>query len=392
MRSVQLLGPRELVSVEAPVPGELGTDEVEVRLELAGICGSDRPGFVHGVDQVGERPVGFPTHECVGTVVRSSGDPSLVGKRVIAIPNRDAGLSQLFHAPIFKTHPLRSTLPIQTVILTQPLASVLAALDRLGDLTGKTAAVIGLGPIGISFGYVMRTMGVASLVGFDPRDRGTAPLAHVFDKIGGAPAAGEEFDIVVEAVGHNLDVVNVAIEAAAYRGTVLFFGVPDEDVYPFKFKKFFRKCLNLVANVQPHWQTYLPRAEEFLVAHPGLGALVTDVIPVEEAHLAFETAFLNDETGHGKVLISVDGWAVPDSADHLIEEAGRSVPMGAGGLSSHGGEGSPEGGPEVATSRAWSRRSGSRRRVGQPGLSIARVKMVSLTVAGPHAIEGRFYR
>lgn len=328
MRSVQLLAPRELVSVEAPVPGELGTDEVEVRLELAGICGSDKPGFVRGVDQAGERPVGFPTHECVGTVVRSSGDPALVGQRVIAIPNRDAGLSQLFHAPIFKTHPLRSTLPIQTVILTQPLASVLAALDRLGDLTGKTVAVIGLGPIGISFGYAMRTMGVASLVGFDPRDRRTAPLAHVFDKIGGAPAAGEEFDIVVEAVGHNLDVVNVAIETAAYRGTVLFFGVPDEDVYPFKFKKFFRKCLNMVANVQPHWQTYLPRAEEFLVAHPGLGALVTDVIPVEEAHLAFETAFLSDETGHGKVLISVDGWAVADSTDHLIEGAGRSVPIG----------------------------------------------------------------
>lgn len=314
MRSVQLLGPRELVSVEAPVPGELGADEVEVRLELAGICGSDRPGFIHGVDRVGERPVGFPAHECVGTVVRSSGDLSLVGKRVIAIPNGDAGLSQLFHAPILKTHPLRSDLPIQTAILAQPLATVLAALDRLGDATGRSAAVIGLGPIGISFGYVLRTMGVASLAGFDLRDRTGAPLAHVFDKIGDAPAAGEEFDIVVEAVGHNFDVVNVAIEAAAYRGTVLYFGVPDEDIYPFKFKRFFRKCLNLVANVQPHWQTYLPRAEDFLVNHPGLGALVTDVIPVEDARLAFEAAFVSDETGHGKVLISVDGWAVPDSA------------------------------------------------------------------------------
>jgi threonine dehydrogenase-like Zn-dependent dehydrogenase len=313
MHSVQLLGPKELVSVEAAVPGALGADEVEVRLELAGICGSDKPGFIHGVDKLGDRPFGFPTHECVGTVVRSSGDLSLVGTRVIAIPNRDAGLSQFFHAPILRTYQLRSSLPIQTAILAQPLATVLAALDRVGDLTGKTAAVIGLGPIGISFGYALRTMGVASLAGFDPRDRTTAPLAHAFDKIGGAPAAGEEFDLVIEAVGHNLDVVNLAIDAAAHRGTVLYFGVPDEDIYPFRFKQFFRKCLNLVANVQPHWQTYLPRAEEFLVAHPVFGDLVTDVIPVEEAQLAFETAFVNDETGHGKVLISVDGWAVLDS-------------------------------------------------------------------------------
>ena len=315
MQSVRLLGPGKLVSVEVPMPGDLGSDEVEVRLELAGICGSDKPGFLHGIDKVGERPAGFPTHECVGTVLRSSGDPSLVGRRVIAIPNRDAGLSQLFHAPISKTHLLQSDLPMQTVILAQPLATVLAALDRLGDVTGKSAAVIGLGPIGISFGFVLRTMGVGSLAGFDVRDRTTAPLAHIFDEIGDTPAPGEEFDIVVEAVGHDLDVVNTAIEAAAYRGTVLYFGVPDDDVYPLKFKRFFRKCLSLVANVQPHWHTYLLRAEQFLVAHPDLGVLVTDVVPVEEAHVAFETAFVNDEVGHGKILISVDGWAPPRSAD-----------------------------------------------------------------------------
>lgn len=314
MRSVQLLGPRELVPVEVPTPGELGRDEVEVRLELAGICGSDKPGFINGVDKVGERPVGFPTHECVGTVVRSSGDPTLVGKRVIAIPHRDAGLSQIFHAPIFKTHPLRSSLPMSTVILAQPLATVLAAVDRLGEVAGKSAAVIGLGPIGISFGYILRQLGVASLTGFDLRDRSTVPLTEVFDRIGNSPAPGEQFDIVVEAVGHDLEVVNTAIEAAAYRGTVLFFGVPDDDIYPIKFKRFFRKCLQLVANVQPDWQTYLPRAEEYLVAHPDLGDLVTDVVPVEDAHVAFETAFVNDEAGHGKVLISVDSWTAPDVA------------------------------------------------------------------------------
>jgi threonine dehydrogenase-like Zn-dependent dehydrogenase len=323
MHSVRLVGPKRLVPVESPVPGEIGPDEVEVRLELAGICGSDKPGFIEGVDKVGERPFGFPTHECVGTVVRSSGDPSLVGKRVIAIPNRDAGLSQLFHAPIFKTHTLGSSLPMETAILAQPLATVLAALDRLGDVSGKSAAVIGLGPIGISFGYALRALGVAFLAGFDPRDRTTAPLAHVFDKIASAPAVGEEFDLVVEAVGHNREVVNLAVETASFRGTVLYFGVPDEDIYPFQFKKFFRKCLSLVANVQPDWQAYLPRAEEYLIEHAGLGALVTDVVPVEEAHRAFETAFLSDEPGHGKVLISVDRWEVPDFAGHLLEEAGR---------------------------------------------------------------------
>ncbi len=308
MRSVQLLGPRTIVPVEVPPPTELGPDQVEVRLELAGICGSDRPGFLSGADRDGARPVGYPTHECIGTVVRSSGDASLVGTRVIAIPNRDAGLSQVFHAPIAKTHVLASSLPPRTAILVQPLASVLAAIDRLGDVAGKRVAVLGLGPIGISFGYVLRDMGVASVDGFDPRNRSAAPFIGVFDRIEPAPPADAGYELVVEAVGHDLEVVNTAIEAAAFAGTVLYFGVPDDDVYPFEFKRFFRKCLQLVANVQPDWQTYLPRAETYLLAHPELGALVTDVVPVRQVLRAFEIAFGGRASGHGKVLISVDDW------------------------------------------------------------------------------------
>ena len=294
--------------VEVPRPSELGPDQVEVRLELAGICGSDRPGFLRGADKDGGQPIGYPIHECVGTVLRSSTDSSLVGARVIAIPNRDAGLSQVFHASVAKTHVLTSSLPPRTAILVQPLASVLAAIDRLGDVRGKRTAVIGLGPIGISFGYVLREMGVASIDGFDPQDRSAAPFIGVFDSIRRTPPAGASYELVVEAVGHDLAVVNTAVGIAAFGGTVLYFGVPDEDVYPFEFTRFFRKCLQLVANVQPDWQVYLPRAEKYLIAHPDLGGIVTDVVPVRKAIQAFEIAFSGRFPGHGKVLISVDDW------------------------------------------------------------------------------------
>lgn len=308
IRSVQLLGPRRIVPVEVPRPTELGPDQVEVRLELAGICGSDRPGFLRGANQEGGQPIGYPIHECIGTVLRSSADLSLVGARVIAIPNRDAGLSQVFHASIAKTHVLTPALPRTTAILVQPLASVLAAVDRLGDVRGKRAAVIGLGSIGIFFGYLLRHLGVASIDGFDPQDRSTAPFIGVFDSVHRTPPGGAAYDLVVEAVGHDLAVVNLALQAAAFSGTVLYFGVPDEDVYPFEFNRFFRKCLQLVANVQPDWQVYLPRAEEYLIAHPELGGLVTDVVPVQRAAQAFEIAFSGRFPGHGKVLISVDDW------------------------------------------------------------------------------------
>lgn len=313
MQAFQLAAPAKLVPVAVPVPGELAPDMVEVRLELAGICGSDKPGFINGRNPAGQRPVGFPLHECAGTVVRSPGDQSLIGKHVIAVPHHDCGLSELFYAPVIKTHVLRHSLPLQTAILAQPLATVLAALDRLGGVKEARAAVLGLGPIGLTFGYVLREMGVASLSGFDRHDRASAPFASCFDSIQQSVDPGAEFDLVVEAAGHDQQIVNTAIDAAAHRGTVLIFGVPQDDVYAVNFTTFFRKCLVLVANVQPDWQAYLPRAEEYLSTHPDLGKLGTDVFPVDQSQAAFEAAFMRQDPGRGKVLISAEAWAQPDS-------------------------------------------------------------------------------
>lgn len=100
--------------------------------------------------------------------------------------------------------------------------------------------------------------------------------------------------------------------ALRHRGTVLVFGVPDEDVYPVPFTALFRKCLVLVAGVQPEWGPWLRRAEDHLAAHPDLAALVTDVVPVGRAQDAFEAAF--GPGARGKVLISAAEWGAPARA------------------------------------------------------------------------------
>jgi L-iditol 2-dehydrogenase len=308
MHAVQLAGPALLAPVDAPIPEALAPGEICVRLELAGICGSDRPGFIWGKDRAGQRPPGFPVHECIGTVVQTNGDPALLDRRVIAIPNGDTGLSELFCAPITKTHVLRHPLPVESAILAQPLATVLAAADRLGDVRGAKAAVLGLGPIGLMFGYVLREMGVETLAGFDRQDRSSAPLISCFDCIGTEIPPASAFALVIDAVGHDQEIVNLAIGAAAHRGTVLAFGVPDDDIYALHYMAFFRKCLALVANVQPDWQTYLPRAEDFIAAHLVFGTLVTHVFDVADAQTAFETAFLKEDPCRGKVLITPGSW------------------------------------------------------------------------------------
>jgi L-iditol 2-dehydrogenase len=53
----------------------------------------------------------------------------------------------------------------------QPLACVLHAMTRLGDLTGLRAAVIGMGPIGLLYGHALKDRGVAHVTGIDLVDR-----------------------------------------------------------------------------------------------------------------------------------------------------------------------------------------------------------------------------
>lgn len=308
LRSVQMAGPAHLKpasTTDTVVPGHA---EVRVRLELAGICGSDKPGFVWGKDKDGNSPAGFPAHECIGTVLEAPGHPDLVGQRVIAIPNHDAGLREEFCAAVSKTYILRYQLPDTTAILAQPLATVLAAIDRLGDIRRASACVLGLGPIGLMFGYVLRERGAGSLVGYDRQDRSGAPFSSSFDRTTTELESDAAFDIVVDAVGHDQELVNFAISKTTHSGTMLAFGVPDDDIYALNYKAFFRKCLAMIANVQPDWQTYLPLAEEFIAAHPDLGKLVTHVFDVAEAQSAFETAFLLEDPARGKVLISAGSW------------------------------------------------------------------------------------
>ncbi|SNT47805.1 alcohol dehydrogenase catalytic domain-containing protein [Rhodococcoides kyotonense] len=308
IRGFHMVGPADMAAIETPRPGVAGPGDVTVRLELAGLCGSDRPGFVTGRNPLGGSPVGFPLHECVGTVIESTTEPALVGKKVIAIPRADSGLTELFHAEIAKTYVLRHSLDDETAILAQPLATVLAAVDRLPDITGSRALVIGAGSIGLMFGYVLRQLGVDVLHGVDPQNRSGAPLVDHFDSLTTSIDSNIKYDLVVDAAGHNPELANIAVDAAAHRGTILAFGVPDDDVYAFHYKAFFRKCLTLVANVQPNWSTYLPLAEDYLVAHPGMAELVSHVVDIDKAPSAYEAAFLQENPSRGKVLISASSW------------------------------------------------------------------------------------
>ena len=147
--------------------------------------------------------------------------------------------------------------PAHAVAL-QPLACVLYAVEQLPDLTGRHVAV--------------RRARVRSGCCSPTSPRRRAPHTSPGSTPSTATDIGPSFgvdtvvratsdrwvshlspdakpDIVIEAVGHQVATLGHAVEAAAFGGTVFYFGVPDDDSYPISMRTMLRNNLTLKSGV-----------------------------------------------------------------------------------------------------------------------------------------------
>lgn len=181
----------------------------------------------------------------------------------------------------------------------QPLACVLYAVEQLPDLRGRHVAVIGQGSIGLLFSYVAKAFGAARVTGVDPVDRSSVSTRFGVDDAIRATSdrwvrhlgTDGKPDVVIEAVGHQVATLNHALEAAAFGGTVFYFGVPDDDSYPISMRTMLRNNLTLKSGVTLDRQRVLRRADEFVRQHPDLLATyVTHTFGSDDVQAAFELA------------------------------------------------------------------------------------------------------
>lgn len=316
-----LRGPSRLASTEVPAPdvAELGPGQVLVRLLAGGLCGSDGP-FYRGArntwtDQA-DRPPGFPMHELVGEVVGSNGSGHAVGDRVVGWATGLDGLQELVVTDGESLHRYDASLHPAEAIMIQPLACVIYAVERIGDVQGKHCAVIGQGPIGVLFSHVLKAAGAAMVTGVDRIDRRQGLAAFgvddpVFDSSGhwahGLTGDEQRPEVVVEAVGHQVTTFGDAVDAVRQRGLILYFGVPDDSVYPLPMERFLRKHLTLIACSTLDRRRVLAAADAYVQAHPDLvKRFVTHKFPLVESDDAYEAAF-TPKSGQFKVVIDVHG-------------------------------------------------------------------------------------
>ncbi len=307
MKAAQINSPRCLEFIDVPEPSldALDGEPILVQLHAGVLCASDFPFFQGGAFYVEfPREIGHSLHECIGEVIESRSPRFKPGDLTLAIPPNHLGLSERFVADAsMAVHLPTDYRPREELILAQPLGTVIWATRKLPNLLGLDVVVIGQGPIGLMFDYLLSNMGARRVIGLDKLDyrlevarrmRATHtinvdrqdPLEAVMELTDGRGA-----DVVVEAVGHQHETLRLAAGLCKAHGTVLMFGIPHEREYPLPVWDIMWNNQRLIGSIGPEVQQDLPLALDMITqGRIDVSPLITHRFPLEQAQAAFEAA------------------------------------------------------------------------------------------------------
>lgn len=321
MRAQRLVAPARFAQVEVPdlSRDDLANGQVLLRMLAGGICGSDFPKFrghkgssVSGAFLPG--PIGFPMHEVVGETVASRHPEVRVGSLVVGWAVNSDALAEYVITSGDQVHEFDQRFTPTAAVLLQSLACVLYPLQRL-HVQGTRVAILGLGPIGLLFAHTLKRAGAAHITGIDPIDRSAVASRFGLDQVlqttsGGWAASVEDArrpDLIIEAVGHQVSTLQHAISGCAVGGQILYFGIPDDEVYPLDMEGMMRKGLSLVCGVTRQRRQMLSTANDYLLANPSLSSDIAPVVyPFNRVQDAFDAASTPTTDRLKVVVISPD--------------------------------------------------------------------------------------
>ncbi|MCS7220875.1 MAG: alcohol dehydrogenase catalytic domain-containing protein [Anaerolineae bacterium] len=247
-----------------PRPRIEADDDVLVRVEACGICGTDlnilavppahraTPGIVIGHEGVG-------IIEEVGPAVHNlrPGDRVVIANRLTCgqcaycrrgLDNQctnyrtigttmDGAFAPTLRAPARALWKIDPSVPRDDAALFEPLSCVVGSVRRAPFQPGDQVAIIGAGPMGLLFALLYRAMGAGQVIVLD-----LAPYRLSFAQELGMDAVldvtqadvvaevqrltGLGADIVVDAVGNQID---QAVQLARRGGQVILFGLRPHD-------------------------------------------------------------------------------------------------------------------------------------------------------------------
>lgn len=245
----------ETTTLERPT---LGPRDVAIRVEATGICGSDihaylgkhrfrKPPAILGHEvagivsdvgpevatvRIGERVTVMPVVSCGHCDLCRTGHPHLCRSKVVPGTEKWPGtFADVFVAPEEVTLSLPQALDAQLGALIEPIAVAVHAVRQSSSVEGKTALVIGAGPIGHLLGLAARDAGATSIVLVDPEDVAQQTgRANGFDVL--APDDLESaglFDLTFVTANYDRSVTD-ALRATTPTGEVVVVSMYEGDI------------------------------------------------------------------------------------------------------------------------------------------------------------------
>lgn len=333
MKAMKIHGAQQLTIEEVPVP-EPGPGQVRVRMQYAGICGSDLHYYFEGRN--GEYAVTepfTPGHEMSGVVdldpsgTYPEGTPVTIAPATFGTsqpgiedrpylwpggtylgsasthPHTQGGMQEYRVVEDFMIRALPEGLATQTAAMAEPLAVALHAIRLAGGVEGKSVLVVGCGPIGLCVAAAAVAKGARQV---DASDVLPGPLSRA-EKVGVTTTFGRDdalpvatYDLVFECSGV-APAVTSAIAAVRRAGTVAQVGMLPDEARPINLAPFVSKEVTYLGCFR--FDDEIDEAIDLLAHHPAIAEVITHVIPADDVTEAFTIA--RDSQESGKVVVSL---------------------------------------------------------------------------------------
>lgn len=339
MKAAQFYGGKDIrvETVPDPIPGN---EQVLVKVDAAGICGSDLHGYHHQPEKPQTPRIGG--HELAGHIIDIGKDvvDYKSGERVAVEPispcnncpecyngyynicanlrHAGGGFAEYMVTKTTNVYSLPDSVSLEGGALAEVYAVAVHAVNRAMVSPGDRVAIIGSGPVGLTIAQVADTAGASSIVMLGKPDN---PLSIANEAVGAVPinvdktnaveavmewSGGRGADIVFEAVGGDANTLEQATEIATKRGRVCMVGGHHS---PLTFSERFARSRELTVIWSFCYGRHGGRTE-FQIAIDLLAAgkldpnpLITHRFNLIEINQAFAVAAGREEHGSVKVLV-----------------------------------------------------------------------------------------
>lgn len=342
MKAAQWFGPRDMRTVEMDKPAP-ASNEVLLRIESVGVCGSDMHYYLEGC--IGSTRISSPLvlgHEFSGIVVEvgSEADSSLLNKRVAVEPGipcmkcewcrkgrynvcldmrfpggppYHGALCEYYAVNAQFCFPVPDSMTAAEAAMIEPLAVAIHTVELAELMPDETAAILGLGPIGLLTARVAKFAGVGILYGSDLLDyRVDAATSYGVDVAFNAKSFDTVETIMKETKGRGVDVVfdcarssdtiGLACRVVRPAGRCVLTGISgeDEDSVPVGIARRKELTLKWCRRFLNNFPTAIALAADGRIE---LQSLITHSFPLERTREAFE---LVAEAKDGVLKASID--------------------------------------------------------------------------------------